>query len=76
MTFAWNTVRVSNGVDGKSHLFILFTDIIIVEDDPYYFLQFGKYMPKTERVYNTPHATKDVDEEAAFVASLAPSYLK
>lgn len=51
-------------------------DVIIVEDDPYYFLQFGKYMPKTERVYNTSHATGDVDEEAAYVASLAPSYLK
>jgi len=45
-------------------------DIIIVEDDPYYFLQEGKYVPKPERVEESA-----MDDEA-FIASLVPSYLK
>lgn len=49
-------------------------DVIIVEDDPYYFLQEGNYIPKAQRNHNTDQ--KVDDEEAAFIASLAPSYLK
>lgn len=45
-------------------------DIIIVEDDPYYFLQEGKYIPKSERV-----SESSTDDEQ-FIASLVPSYLK
>lgn len=41
-----------------------------MEDDPYYFLQQGKYVPKSDRV-----AEPDTDDEV-FIASLAPSYLK
>ncbi|KAF7792821.1 hypothetical protein EIP86_003921 [Pleurotus ostreatoroseus] len=46
-------------------------DIIIVEDDPYYFLQEGEYKPKSERVNATVKHESD-----KFIASLAPSYLK
>ena len=47
------------------------TDVIICEDDPYYFLQQGLYKPKSER--NT--ATIKHDSEK-FFSHLAPSYLK
>ena len=49
----------------------IFADIIIVEDDPYYFLQEGEYKPKSERVNATVKHESD-----KFIASLAPSYLK
>ena len=49
-------------------------DIIIVEDDPYYFLQMNKYVPKDERKKAMVSSDKDDDER--FIASLAPSYLK
>jgi len=49
-------------------------DVIIVEDDPYYFLQEGPYTPKSER--NAQRGGSEDDDAAAFVASLAPSYLK
>lgn len=46
-------------------------DVIIVEDDPYYFLQEGDYKPKAGRHYgNVKH------DAEKFLASLAPSYLK
>ncbi len=42
-----------------------------MEDDPYYFLQEGEYVPKAARV----NVTQESDEEK-FIASLAPSFLK
>lgn len=48
-------------------------DIIICEDDPYFFLQIGEYVPKSVR----KHQTNDADEDDAhFLAGLAPSYLR
>ena len=49
----------------------LTADVIIVEDDPYYFLQMGSYVSKDERTSQTMPA-----DPAAWLASLAPSYLK
>lgn len=46
-------------------------DIIIVEDDPYYFLQQGIYKPKSERPTESARSSED-----KFLAELAPSYLK
>lgn len=46
-------------------------DVIIVEDDPYYFLQQSPYKPKSER--STVSVKHD---ESKFIANLAPSYLK
>ncbi|KAF8165378.1 pyridoxal phosphate-dependent transferase [Crassisporium funariophilum] len=47
-------------------------DIIIVEDDPYYFLQEGPYVPQ-------PHRLKSVGDiepsDEQYIASLAPSFL-
>lgn len=48
-----------------------FIDVIIVEDDPYYFLQEGEYTPKESRA----EVTHESDEEK-FIASLSPSFLK
>lgn len=47
------------------------TDVIIVEDDPYYFLQQGPYKSKSER--STASVKHDEDK---FLAGLAPSYLR
>ncbi|KZV68120.1 PLP-dependent transferase [Peniophora sp. CONT] len=46
-------------------------DVIIVEDDPYYFLQMDEYAPKAAR---TESAQASQDNES-FLASLAPSFL-
>ena len=46
-------------------------DIIIVEDDPYFFLQQGEYVPKAGRADST-----DTMSEEAWVSTLAPSFLK
>jgi len=46
-------------------------DIVIVEDDPYYFLQMKEYRLQSER---TASASKH--DGAAFIASLDPSYVK
>lgn len=51
--------------------FLSFVDIIIVEDDPYYFLQQGEYVPKDARV--DAHEEHDAEK---FIASLAPSFVK
>jgi aromatic amino acid aminotransferase I / 2-aminoadipate transaminase len=49
-------------------------DLIIAEDDPYFILQLGEYVPKSQRsVECEPTEGEDV---ARFVASLVPSYLR
>jgi hypothetical protein len=50
-------------------------DIIIAEDDPYYILQIGEYVAKSERKAAAA-ADDDDDDVARFVASLIPSYLR
>ncbi|GAA5913791.1 hypothetical protein JCM6882_007700 [Rhodosporidiobolus microsporus] len=48
-------------------------DVIIVEDDPYYFLQTPEYEPSpTARAASQPSATESDDD---FLKSLVPSYL-
>lgn len=47
------------------------TDVIIVEDDPYYFLQMGEYAPKAGRA-----AHGEFSDPNAWLASLVPSYVK
>jgi hypothetical protein len=55
----------------ESDLSDAITDVIIVEDDPYYFLQQGPYTPKSGR--SVAAVKHDQDK---FLAGLAPSYLK
>ena len=46
-------------------------DLIVAEDDAYFILQLGEYVPKSQRM--AEYEDKDV---ARFVASLVPSYLR
>ncbi|GLB33773.1 putative aminotransferase class I and II [Lyophyllum shimeji] len=48
-------------------------DIIIVEDDPYYSLQQGPYVPPADR---SIYCSGVADEDDEFIAHLAPSYLR
>ncbi|KAF8709556.1 Cyclophilin-like protein, partial [Rhizoctonia solani] len=52
-------------------------DVIIVEDDPYYFLQYPEYRRKSERSLRS-HIPGKVSPETSrkFLDTLAPSYLK
>jgi len=50
-----------------------YIDIIIVEDDPYFFLQEGPYSPRSQR--QTHEVTSEGGEEE-YIASLAPSFVK
>lgn len=45
-------------------------DIIIVEDDPYYFLQLPAYMPPSERSF------KDASAGKMDLSNLEPSFLR
>lgn len=55
----------------SSH-YLLRLDIIICEDDPYYFLQFGEYVHKPLR----SHQADDDEDDAHYFARLAPSFLR
>lgn len=44
-----------------------------MEDDPYFFLQQGVYVPKSERISQSALSTFN---DAEWLASLDPSYLK
>ncbi|GAA5978310.1 hypothetical protein JCM11641_004650 [Rhodosporidiobolus odoratus] len=48
-------------------------DVLIVEDDPYYFLQTGPYEPNTALRAQQSPKSKETDDE--FLKSLVPSYL-
>jgi len=62
------------GVNRKKEIYDICVryDVIIVEDDPYYFLQEGSYTPKSRR---TTRTAAFVDNDA-FLANLIPSFLK
>lgn len=47
--------------------------MVIVEDDPYYFLQEGPYVCKSERA--SPNSIS-IGDEASYISSLEPSFLK
>lgn len=65
-----NTVSVTNAsrIGLLNHATL---DIIIVEDDPYFFLQQGEYVPKAARADSA-----DAISEEAWISTLAPSFLK
>ncbi|KAI0329543.1 PLP-dependent transferase [Cubamyces sp. BRFM 1775] len=68
-----NPTGVTMGVDRKKEIYDICVeyDIIIVEDDPYYFLQMGPYVEKSERA--TPASALDSDK---WIAGLQPTYVK
>ncbi|KAL1735979.1 pyridoxal phosphate-dependent transferase [Schizophyllum commune] len=71
-----NPTGATMGAQRKKEIYAIAVkyDIIIIEDDPYYFLQQGEYVPKGERKEEEVKTHKD--EEKHFIASLAPSFLK
>ncbi|KAG2348855.1 PLP-dependent transferase [Suillus weaverae] len=51
-------------------------DVIIVEDDPYYFLQLGTYAFKDDRSPSaTPSGKPSADESKRYLSTLTPSFL-
>ncbi|TFY79839.1 hypothetical protein EWM64_g4169 [Hericium alpestre] len=50
-------------------------DVIIAEDDPYYYLQLGEYVPKASRIPKTQHSLDLKDENKRFLQSLEPTFL-
>ena len=50
-------------------------DIIIAEDDPYFFLQVGEYVPKSKRKERAAKDDND-DDITRFVTSLIPTFLR
>ena len=72
--FALNMVRsIANGRCSKLRLLV--QDIIIAEDDPYYFIQAGEFVPKSQRKA-TEHEPPVGEEVSHFVDSLVPSFLR
>ncbi|CDO75895.1 hypothetical protein BN946_scf184523.g4 [Trametes cinnabarina] len=68
-----NPTGVTMGVARKKEIYDICVayDVIIVEDDPYYFLQMGAYVAKEARA---PQASRV--ESDKWIGSLTPSYLK
>ncbi|KAL7282645.1 hypothetical protein ACG7TL_004118 [Trametes sanguinea] len=68
-----NPTGVTMGAARKKEIYEICVeyDVIIVEDDPYYFLQMGAYVPKDERASQA----SSLDSEK-WISSLTPSYLK
>ena len=50
-------------------------DIVIAEDDPYFFIQMGKFVPKSQRKAAEDEAPAG-EEVSRFIDSLVPSFLR
>lgn len=61
------------GIDRKQEIYDICVkfDVLIVEDDPYYFLQEAPYVPKSKR---SVIARFNSDEE--YLSHLVPSFLR
>ncbi|KIM77125.1 hypothetical protein PILCRDRAFT_627766 [Piloderma croceum F 1598] len=70
-----NPSGATMGFERKKEIYAICVefDIIIVEDDPYYFLQQGPYVPKTDRVEDQIEISANLE---AYIANLVPSFLK
>ncbi|KAL0579527.1 hypothetical protein V5O48_002456 [Marasmius crinis-equi] len=69
-----NPTGVTVGYERKKEIYGVCVDfdVIIIEDDPYYFLQAGPYVPKSDRRPDPLAALSDEE----YIARLAPSYLR
>lgn len=71
-----STIFVLNMVRSAFHVLdclispVIQQDVIIVEDDPYFFLQEGPYDPKAQRKLSK------VDSDSDYLRKLSPSFLK
>ncbi|KAI0299111.1 PLP-dependent transferase [Multifurca ochricompacta] len=72
-----NPVGVTMGLERKKAIYAICVeyDIIIAEDDPYFFLQVGEFVPKSQRKLESAGGDNDNDV-AHFISSLVPSFLK
>lgn len=74
-----NPSGLTTGAQRKKEIYAICVefDIIIGEDDPYYILQEGEYVPQNIRAQwqkaANPQASDDVE---AFIDTLEPSYLR
>lgn len=59
-------------------MYISLTDVIIVEDEPYYFLYADAWVPKRQRksIASSTAALGEKEEIEAFFKKLPPSYLR
>lgn len=69
MGFASNLVKYHSWLKATPNFS---ADIIIVEDDPYYFLQEGSYIPPSERSRKPKESVLD---DEGYISSLSPSFL-
>jgi aromatic amino acid aminotransferase I / 2-aminoadipate transaminase len=74
MTFAWNTV---SPYPSRRSVWNVQTsqDLIIAEDDPYFFLQAGEFVPKSQRKAEPEPESVAGEDVERFVASLIPTFL-
>lgn len=70
MTSVSSLVRISLRIESLLISLITRKDVIIIEDDPYFFLQEGPYTPKAQRKMS------EVDSDEEYLRKLAPSFLK
>lgn len=69
MVFASNTVCWHSDRPFEIAIDCELLDVIIVEDDPYYFMQVGEYLAPEFR-------STETGDEKEFLGSLVPSFLK
>ncbi|KAF9534895.1 PLP-dependent transferase [Crepidotus variabilis] len=67
-----NPTGATMGVERKQAIYDICVeyDVLIVEDDPYFFLQLGDYLPPAMR------STKYQDADQVFIDHLSPSFLR
>ncbi|PVF95527.1 PLP-dependent transferase [Serendipita vermifera] len=73
-----NPSGLTTGSDRKKQIYEICVefDIIIGEDDPYYILQEGEYIPEDIRLKSKGKSTANSDDIEEFIESLEPSYLR
>lgn len=61
------------GIERKQEIYDICVefDVLIAEDDPYYFLQEGPYVRKTER-----STSVQFNSDKEYLSHLAPSFLR
>ena len=64
---------IANGRESKLRSVV--QDIVIAEDDPYFFIQIGEFVPKSQRE-ETKHEPPVGEDVSHFINSLVPSFLR
>jgi hypothetical protein len=72
MIFAYNLAS-SFHLEARTPYLKDYTDVIIIEDDPYFFLQEGSYVPKAQRHAQIARSNGGEEE---YISGLVPSFLR